>query len=372
MLDGEAVKEGPGECLHRLGSYWPLPPGGAVAPQSIAVLHSAPVDTRRPKVAILGTRFVDFSVEEGVLGDVEVLSGPGRSRQEILEVGREADVILAGAAPLFDAETLEILGCRGVVRLGVGVDSVDLEAARRLGIWVSYIPDYGTEAVALHAVTLILASIRRLTMADRRVRGGSWGFADLRPLHLPSALTVGIVGFGRIGRRVASMLVGVGFEDFLVADPVMTEETVATVAGGGSVRLTSVGDLLRSSDVVSLHAPPLVEGYLLGAEELGRMKPGSVLVNTARGALIDTSALVEALARGRPGVAAIDVFEQEPPSLHLFEDVADRLILTPHMSWYTEETELELRRQGAAEARRILEGEVLLHPVVTPAEEAVK
>lgn len=316
-------------------------------------------------MAIVGTRFSDFDVEREVLGDVDISSGPGRSTDEILEVARGADVILAGAAPVFDAGTLEALGCPAIVRLGVGVDGVDLDTARDLGMWVANVPDYGTEAVALHTVTLILAGLRRLTQADRQLREGSWGVADLRPLHLPAALTVGLIGFGRIGRRVATMLEGIGFERFLVADP-MVEPTNAALRYLDA-RLVALPDLLGGADVVTLHAPPEGHGHLLGEEELALMRPGSILVNTARGALVDTSALVPALAEGRPAIAALDVFEREPLDVTVFDSVPDRVILTPHMSWYTEESELALRRQAAAEARRILDSQRPLNPVVAPA-----
>jgi D-3-phosphoglycerate dehydrogenase len=317
-------------------------------------------------VAILGTRFGDFSVEKDVLGDVEISSGRGETREEILEVAAGVDVILAGAAPRFDAGTLEALGSRGIVRLGVGVDGIDLGTARSLGMWVVNVPDYGTDAVALHAVTLVLASIRRLTTADRHLREGSWGIADLRPLHLPEALTVGIVGFGRIGRRVAQMLAAVGFGEFLVSDPALAPEDVAAAFGEVSARLVATRELIAGADIVTLHAPPPTEGHLLGAVELATMKQGSILVNTSRGALIDGEALVTALGENRPGFAALDVYETEPPEVAIFEGVADQVILTPHMSWYTEESELALRRQAAAEARRILAGEPPLHAVVRP------
>ncbi len=316
----------------------------------------------RPVLAVLGTRFLDFDVEQEVLGDVDIVSGPGADRAAILDVATGADVILAGAAPRFDATTLEQLGCGGIVRLGVGVDSVDLDAARRLGVWVSYVPDYGTEAVAIHTVTLILAAIRRLPMTDRRIRSGSWGFGDFRPLHLPGALTVGVVGYGRIGRRVAEMVTGLGFGAMLVADPLVAPDTVS----GSEVELVDLDRLLAEADVVTLHAPPPRDGHLIGAPQLASMKPGSILVNTARGALVDTTALVDALTAGTPAVAALDVFTPEPPDTGLFETVADSVILTPHMAWYTEESERDLRRQGAAEARRILDGETPLNAVVVP------
>jgi D-3-phosphoglycerate dehydrogenase len=315
-------------------------------------------------VAILGTRFRDFDIEREILPDVELVSGPGASREEIVEVARGADLILAGAAPRFDRRTLEELGVEAIVRLGVGIDSVDLDAARALGMTVAYVPDYGTETVALHTVSLILASIRRLKLADGRTWHGAWGVDPLRPLRLPSSMTAGIVGFGRIGRRVSAMLSGLGFERFLVTDPVLEQADVVDVPPGAA--LVGLDDLLAGSDVVTLHAPTPPQPPLIGSRELGLMKEGSALINTARGALVDHLALVTALSEGRLAAAALDVFETEPPDPSMFEQVADRLLLTPHMSWYTEETEDELRRKAAAEAARILAGEPALHPVVTP------
>jgi len=322
------------------------------------------VDTRqsRPTLAVLGTRFDDFEVERRVIGDVDIVSGPGRDRAEVLEVAAGRDVILAGAVPVFDATTLEQLGCRGIVRLGVGLETIDLDAAERLGIWVCHVPDYGTEAVAVHTVSLVLASIRRIPMSDRRIRSGTWGLGGLRPLHLPESLTVGLIGYGRIGRRVGQLLSGLGFGTILVADPFLGPE--ADLERG--CELVGLAPLLAGSDVVTLHTPPAGDGPLIGATQLSRMKPGAVLVNTARGALVDTAALIDALADGALAVAALDVFQPEPPDAALFEAVSDSVILTPHMAWYTEESELELRKKGAAEAKRIIDGTTPLHPVASP------
>lgn len=312
-------------------------------------------------VAILGTRYADFSVEEEVLGplDVRIVAGPGASADEIAAVAADADVILAGSRPRFDAATIARLRCRGIVRAGVGVETIDLAAARGAGIWVARVADYGTEAVALHAVTLALAGIRRLVEADRRVRAGAWGVAELRPLHLPSALVAGVVGFGRIGRRVAELLRGLGF-DVAAHDPFAPVELEG-------VRDLPLEALLAGADVVSLHAPPPEDGsFLVGAAELASMRPGSVLVNTARGALVDQPALVAGLAQGRPGTAALDVFAAEPLDPSVFAEVAERVILTPHMAWYTEESERDLRVKAAEEARRLLEGERPRDVVVEP------
>ncbi len=191
------------------------------------------------------------------------------------------------------------------------------------------------------------------------MRAGEWGFASLRPLFLPG--TAGVVGLGRIGRRVADLFGAVGFRRVLAHDAVVEPE-------GPGAEAASLQQVLAESDVVSLHLPPLPEGRpLLDGPALALMKQGSVLVNTARGSLIDTAALVAALAAGAPAVAALDVFPREPPHLADFAAVADRMILTPHMAWYTEETEQELRRKSAEEAARLLRGDEPRHVVVRPA-----
>lgn len=308
------------------------------------------------RVAILGTRYPDFSVEEALLSPfgVEIVAGEGASAEEIVEVAATAVVILAGSRPRFTAEVLERLSCRAIVRYGVGVDSVDLAAAGRLGIAVARVPDYGTEAVAVHTVALALAALRQIPLADRSIKAGEWGFGALRPLHLPSVLTAGIVGYGRIGRAVGRMLQAIGF-DLLVHDPLITD---------AEITLVSLDELLAGSDLVTLHAPSDRAGTaLLDRAALRRLREGSVLVNTARGSLIDLEALIEGLQQKRPAVAALDVFPTEPPDLDHLHAVSDQVILTPHMAWYTEESQLDLRRKAAGEVARALRGETLLNRV---------
>lgn len=315
------------------------------------------------QVAVLGTRYRDLAVEREILRPLgaELVSGWGGDSAEIIEIAGAADVIMAGSAPRFDAETIAGLSCRGIVRYGVGVEKIDLEAAAKKGIWVARVADYGTEAVALHAVTMALAAGRRLLEADRSLRAGEWSFAELRPLRLPSAQTAGVVGYGRIGRRAAALFAGLGFE-------VLAHDQLAPPAAGDPVAAVSLGELLERSDVVSLHCPADPDGTpLLGRPQLESMKPGSILVNTARGSLVDLPALAATMGEGRPLLAAFDVFPQEPPDLGALDAVAERLILTPHMSWYTEETELALRRGAAREAARLLAGERPLDAVAEPA-----
>jgi D-3-phosphoglycerate dehydrogenase / 2-oxoglutarate reductase len=302
-------------------------------------------------VAMLGTRYPDTSIEETILGPrgVRLVRGEGATSEEIVAVAGGAQVVLTGARPRFDANVIKRLRCLGIVRHGVGVESIDLDEAARAGMWVAYVPDYGTDAVALHAVTLVLAGIRRLLAADALVRRGSWGIDPLRPLHAPTSLTVGVVGLGRIGRRVAELLGPFGFR-------LLGHDTRVDVTELGLKAAHTLEDLLAASDIVTLHAPGRPNGLpLLGGPELRVMKPGAVVVNTARGSLIDQSALVAGLMRGTPGLAALDVFEQEPPQ-GAFDEVSDVVILTPHMAWYTEESERDLRIKAAQEALRILDG----------------
>lgn len=320
----------------------------------------------QPVVAILGTRYADFAHEHEALDPLgaRLVSGDGGSAAAILDVAGEADVVLAGSRPQFTGDVVAGLSARGVVRgivrYGVGTDSIDLDAAGRHGLAVARVSDYGTEAVATHTVAMALAQLRRLVEADRAVRNGGWGVAGLRPLHAPSGLTAGVVGLGRIGLLVARHLAAFGMT-VLGHDPLVEDAPEATGV--------PLAELLARSDVVTLHAPGRPDGApLLGPAEIDSMRPGSVLVNTARGSLIDLPALAAGLAAGRPGRAALDVFPAEPPDpddlAQVLGQMADRVLLSPHAAWYTEESEVDMRRKAAAEAARLLRGEPLRDPVV--------
>lgn len=312
-------------------------------------------------VAILGSRYPDFSIEEQILPETTIVSAPGGTPEEIVAVAGEARVILAGSLPKFTREVIGRLpALQALVRAGIGVDNIDLDAAREAGILVVNVPDYGTEAVAQHTLAMALAAFRRLGEADRIVRSGEWGFPDLRPIHVPGASVAGVVGYGRIGRRVAELLAAVGFGRVIVHDPYADAEQFENVP---------LDTLLGQSDLVCLHAPAPADGTaLIGAAELAMMKQGCVLVNTSRGILIDDAALAEALPSGTPRVASLDVFLPEPPDLRVFEGVLDRLLLSPHMAWYTEESQTEMRRKSAEEARRFLDGLPPINPLVVPEE----
>jgi D-3-phosphoglycerate dehydrogenase len=232
--------------------------------------------------------------------------------------------------------------CRAVVTYTVGYDQVDLEAARRRGVVVANIPGYCTEEVADHAMALVLALSRSVLRGDSIVRSDSWGVERLGALHRLRGRTLGLVGFGRIARAVASRGRAFGLR-ILAFDPGIPADRRPH---GEAEFVEDLRDLLGTADVVSLHAPllPVTEG-MIDRAALAAMKPGSFLVNTSRGKLIDMDGLLHALDHGPLAGAALDVFPTEPP------DVArlDRpdLILTPHMAYYSIEAIREAKAMAA-------------------------
>jgi D-3-phosphoglycerate dehydrogenase len=247
---------------------------------------------------------------------------------------------------------------RIVARMGVGLDNIDVNDATRRGIWVSNVPDYCTEEVADHAVALSLAWLRGVVLLDRQVRAGRWDPAAARLLRV-SEQTAGILGYGRIGRRAAQKLAGLGMR--VLAWRPRTPGTAEDVA-----RLVDLDELLEASDVVILHLPLTAETHhLVDARFLERMRPGSLLVNASRGGLVDTVALVAALQGGPLGAAALDVVEGEPnPPAELVR--LDNVILTPHVGFSSLTSVAELRRRASQEVVRVLEGSTPHHPCNRP------
>jgi phosphoglycerate dehydrogenase-like enzyme/quinol monooxygenase YgiN len=235
---------------------------------------------------------------------------------------------IAGSEPYNERTLAAAEGFGVIARLGVGYDQIDLAAATRHGVAVAMAFGTNHEPVADHAFTLMAALAHRIGEYDRQVRAGRWGGLFHGRLH---GATVGIVGFGRIGRTFAKRCQGFAMR-VLVHDPVMDADTVARLG----CRLTSLDDLLASSDYVSLHAPLGPETrHMIGAAQLALMKPGAYLVNTARGPLIDEAALIEALVANRIAGAGLDVFEIEPHRRTALEDL-DNVVLTPHVAGLSE------------------------------------
>jgi D-3-phosphoglycerate dehydrogenase len=248
-----------------------------------------------------------------------------------------------------------------VIRYGIGVDNVDLDAARRLGVSVANVPDYGSDTVADHAAASLLALLRRIPHYDRAIREDGWTRpTDVGPVAGFGSTTVGLVGTGRIGLALASRLARFGMQ-VVAHDPYADAERAAEAG----VRLVGLDELLTSSHAVSLHAPLTDETrHLINAETLARMRSGAVLVNTARGGLVDSAALAESLERGHLAGAALDVTDPEPLPLDSPLRTAPGVVLTPHAAFYSDDSLAALQRLAAEEAGRHLAGQPLRCRVV--------
>ena len=307
----------------------------------------------------------DIEIESEVLraAGIEPFAAPDASEETLARLAPDADVILFCFAKVTGAVLRAAGRCVAACRYGIGVDNVDLPAATAAGIVVTNVPDYCMDEVGDHALGMILALNRRFVSHDRSVKAGGWSSVALdQPMHRTRGATLGIVGFGRIGRSVAAKARAFGMER-IACDPLLAPgETVEGVA------VATFEEVLARSEFVTVHTPltPETEG-LIGAKELAAMKPGSILVNCARGGIVDEEALARALASGHLAGAGLDVLDTAPPPAdHPLLDL-ENVILTPHTAFFSQASTRELERRTAEEAVRVLNGgrpEHLVNPEV--------
>jgi len=296
----------------------------------------------------------DFSHELAEIAavDADFRATKSRHEGELIDNLRDADVVLVNMAPITRRVMENLHRCRAVVRYGVGVDNVDLEAATECGIVVAHVVEFCTEEVSNHALLLLLACAKRLLPLDRGVREGRWPRGPLGDLPSIFGQTLGIVGLGKIGRALARKAQALGLR-VVACDPYVDPK----VAEQCNVRLGSLKELLQQSDYVSVNAPLTVETHhVIGAGELALMKPTAVLINTARGALVDEDALVEALGSGRIAAAGLDVFEEEPLPLDSALRRLDNVVLTPHSGGFSEASVRKVRVEVGKAAADVLAG----------------
>ena len=253
-------------------------------------------------------------------------------------------------------------GCVVVARYGVGVDNIDVARATELGIVVTNVPDYCVDEVAEHTMALVLASTRHVCELDRQTRAGGWDNQATGTVHRLRGQTLGLIGYGRVGRAVA-----VRARAFGMTIATYGHRPADDTPPAPDLVLDSLDELLRVCDVLSVHVPltPRTAG-LIGAAELARMKPTAFLVNTARGGVVDLAALSNALAAGSIRGAAVDVLPVEPPPAEWLRGRPANLIVTPHAAFYSVESVADLQRRTAAVVKQCLTGEVPPN-VVNPA-----
>jgi D-3-phosphoglycerate dehydrogenase len=302
-------------------------------------------------VVVTDHDFDDLAIEREVLGDfaaVEVLADDvGADAADAHERLAAADAVINLRYDL-DADAIAALGdCRVVARYGIGVDNVDLAAATERGIPVTNVPDYCQEEVAVHALTMLLALSRGVHRYDASVTEGAWDRSVAGPVNRLSTRTVGVVGYGAIGREVGGRAAALG-ANVVASDPFLDPSDVVD----DPAELTDFEDLLASADLVTVHSP-LTEDTrgLFDADAFDRMKDGAYLVNVARGPIVVGADLLAALDAGELAGAGLDVFPEEPPPAdHPLRD-HERVLATPHVAWYSEEAN-EQRRHTVAEIVR--------------------
>ncbi|MCS6944024.1 MAG: C-terminal binding protein [Burkholderiaceae bacterium] len=269
---------------------------------------------------------------------MEFVQAQCRTEQDVIDAAAGCDGLLVQYAPV----NARVFAARPQIRIasryGAGYDTINIDDARAYGVWVANAPDYGVGEVATHALAMALALLRHLPQFDRQVRAGRWHYTMTGPLPRVSDLTLGIIGFGRIGKRLAHLGRNV-FARVIACDPYLIDGDFPPY-----VQRVDLETLCAQADVVSLHVPLTDETRgLINARTLSRMRRGAILVNTARGAVVDTDALLSALNAGALAAAALDVLPQEPPPAHHPLFAHPRVLLSPHAAFYSEAAEVELR-----------------------------
>lgn len=296
------------------------------------------------KILITDYDFPDIALEQALFqaGGVELIAAQCRTEEEVIAASAGCQGLLVQYAPVGAKVFAARPEIRIVSRFGAGFDTIDTAAARASGVWVSNSPDYGVGEVATHALAMTLALVRHIAAYDRDVKAGTWHFSSPGTIQRASDMTIGIVGLGRIGKRMAHISRNC-FRRVIAFDPYIID-------GDFPAYVERVGkqELFAQSDAISLHVPLNDDTRgMIAAPLLQQMKPGSVLVNTARGALVNIEDLVAALDSGPLDGAALDVLPVEPPDFDARIVQHPRVLISPHAAFYSNVAEKELRRKAA-------------------------
>jgi D-3-phosphoglycerate dehydrogenase len=310
------------------------------------------------KVAITDYNFDSLDLEAAILEPLgcEIHSAKRPTPQELTALVKEADYVITQFAPVTASVIQAMESCKVIVRYGVGVDNVDLEEARKKGIPVCNVPDYCTDEVADHTLALILAVTRRMVTLANSVRSGAWKLpVPSHQVRVLKGMTVGLVGFGRIGREVAERLKPFKCR-LMVFDPVVSE---ADIRSSGCIPVP-LEELCKTSDLISLHCPSTQETRgMLNRDAIAKMKPGVLLINVARGDLVGTEDLIEALESGRIGAAGLDVANPEPVPAESPLLKMEQVILSPHVASVSAKAVVVLRESAAKTVACAVRGEPL-------------
>ena len=284
--------------------------------------------------------------------DAELIALQCRTEEEVIRLAGDADILLNQYAPMNARVIEQLKNCKAIIRYGIGVDTVDIDAATARGIYVCNVPDYGVDETSNQTIAMILAMARKLPIIHADVRRGNWGLSIGKPMYRFAGSTLGFVGLGRIASAVVEKLRPFGlhmiaYDPYL--DPAKAEEM--------GVKLVDFDTLLRTSDYVTIHCPATAENrHMFNAEAFAKMKQTAYLINCARGAIVDTKALIDALEQEKIAGAALDVIEKEPIEKDNPLLAMDNVIIVSHFGGYSEEAIVSLQTKAAQEAVNILAG----------------
>jgi D-3-phosphoglycerate dehydrogenase len=308
----------------------------------------------KAKVVLTDYVWESLDVEKKILDGVgDLVPMQTKKPEEFLAQAADCDALLnTYAGPITADAMAKMPKCRIIARYGIGVDTIDLDAATAAGIIVTNNPTYCIEEVAEHTMALLLDSARKIAFYDRQVRAGAWAVPPGKPLYRLVGRTLGLVGFGNIARQVAVRAAAFGMR-ILYADPFVKEGQF-----GEPGKKVELAELYAQSDFVSVHPPltPQTRG-MINDDAFSKMKPGAVLVNCSRGPVVDTAALVRALDEKKISGCALDTTDPEPlPDPHPLRG-RDNVIINPHVAWYSETAMVGLQAGAPNEVRRVLTGE---------------
>jgi len=314
-----------------------------------------------PIIAVTDTVFPSLDLAKAALAKLNPTFRMSKSANadDILSVAKDADAILVTYAKLTGDLIRQLTRCKAIGRFGLGVDNIDLPAAKEKGIAVNYVPDYCIHEVSDHTMAMLLALARKIPLSNKLVQAGRWEMPAVVPLRRLEGQVLGLVGFGNIPRAVAPKAKAFGLR-VVTHDPFVKPDVLKAAGVEG----VSFDQLMAMSDFVSVHAPlmPATRG-LINAAAFAKMKKGALIVNTARGPLIDEPALIAALDSGHLGGAALDVVTVEPMPKDSPLIGRDNVILSPHTGFYSVEALQELQTKCASDVARVLSGEKAVYPI---------
>lgn len=307
------------------------------------------------KVVFTDPPFQNLDLEKDILNEVDAdIINASERDEDLLDLVKDADAIVVTYEKLGNDFINSLKNCKIISRTGIGVDNIDIDSATDMGIYVTNVPDYCIEEVSTHALSLILAILRNIPVYDKAIREGKWDTQIGRQLYRITNLNLGIIGLGKIGRKLTEKGNGIGFDNVIGFDPYLSREEIKEI---GAKPVEELEELLAEADVISVHVPLNDETRgLIGKEELNKMKKDAIIVNTSRGGIIEEKSLKEALKENKISVA-LDVFKEEPPNLEdsLFD--FENAVFTPHTGWISNESRKELRKKATEQVKQALAGE---------------